>query len=502
MNIDASKLEELLLVAPDEEREQLLAVVTELNARRDRERAQREFIFFVEKMWPDFISGAHHRRIAKLFEDVVSGKKKRLIINLAPRHSKSEFSSYLLVAWFLGRFPKEKVIQVSNTSELAEGFGRKVRNLLASDEYRAIFPDVSLRADSKAAGRWNTNKNGEYYATGVNGALAGRGGTLFLIDDPHTEEEALQARFHPGVYDRTYQWFKQGPLQRLQPDGKIVLIMTRWSQADLTGRILEDAARNKEEGADQWEVVEFPAILPSGRPLWPEFWSIEELLAKKASLDNYMWQAQYQQNPTSDETAIIGRGQWQVWEKEKPPETDFIIMAVDTACLAKTTADYSAIVLFGVFQNEGDGNSHVILLEAWRGRVEFPELKQKLLELWKEFSPDATIIERIGSGTPLVQEFRRMGIPVQEFIPSKGNDKIARLNGVVDLFASERVWAPARRWAEELIDEVASFPFGRNDDFVDATSCALTYFRNGGFVRAKSDYEDDEDFRPRRAAYY
>lgn len=498
-------------LASGEEKVVLSELLDEIHKREVRDKARVDFIAFVKTQWPDFIEGEHHRRIAKLFEDIAEGRKKRVIINLAPRHTKSEFASYLFPSWFLGRMPNKKVMQVSNTAELAEGFGRKVRNLLDTEAYQDIFPDVELRADSKAAGRWNTNHNGDYYATGVLAALAGRGADLCIIDDPHTEAEALQARFNPGIYDKVYEWYTTGPRQRLQPGGAIVIVQTRWSLRDLTGQITENAATNK--GADQWEVFEFPAILPSGRPLWPEFWSIEELEATKASIDNLgKWNAQYQQHPTSDETAIIKREWWNRWPHEDPPPCEYTIMSWDCAFEAKNSADYSAMTLWGVFTNHDDhDNAHIILLDAYRAKLEFPDLKAKALELYQEHEPDAVIIEKKASGGPLIFEFRRMGIPVQEFTPVRGatgvsNDKIARLNAVVDIFSSGRVWAPNRRWADEVIEEIASFPAGRYDDFVDTTSQAMARFRKGGFVTTKLDridsWEDEIRYRVQRARYY
>ena len=258
-------------------------------------------------------------------------------------------------------------------------------------------------------------------------------------------------------------------------------------------------------GGDKWEVIEFPAILPSGNPLWPEFWSFDELDAIRKELPNGKWMAQYQQQPTSDSSAIIKREWWQEWTKDKPPAVEFIIMAMDTAFEKKTSADYSAAVLFGVWENPEDNyEPNLILLEAWRDRLEFPELKQKTMELYKEWEPDSVIIEKKASGAPLIYELRRMGIPAQEFTPSKGNDKITRLNAIADIFASGKVWAPKRRWSEEVIDEVASFPAGKNDDLVDCVSLALARFRSGGFVGTKRD-EEDEDYglyKMRKAAYY
>ena len=421
---------------------------------------------------------------------------------ITTHNTKSEFASYLLPAWFLGQFPKKKVMQISNTGELAEGFGRKVRNLVDSDEYRRIFPDVKLRTDSKAAGRWNTNHQGDYFAAGVGGTVTGRGADLLIIDDPHSENDAVIAQYNPEIYDKVFSWYSSGPRQRLQPGGAIIIVMTRWSLADLTGQILDHSAKN---GGDQWEVVEFPAIMPSGRPLWPEFWSIEELEAVKAEIPVGKWQAQYQQQPTSEVTAIIKREWWQKWPKKDPPPCDYVLMSMDTAFEKKTSADYSAIVIFGVWSNPEDGDQpNLILLEAWRDRLEFPDLKIKTLEMYEEWQPDGIIIEKKASGAPLIYELRRMDIPAQEFTPSRGQDKISRLNAISDIFASGKVWAPATRWADEVINEVASFPSGRNDDFVDAVSLALSRFRSGGLISSAKDKDMDDDLWSyrRKASYY
>ena len=803
-DITPELIQSALAHASPEEQFKLQTILGELEKRKKRAACQSDFIEFVRSQYPDFISGAHHRRIAKLFEDIAEGKKKRVIINLAPRHSKSLFASYLFPAWFLGKNPKKQILQVSNTAELAEGFGRQVRNLLEMDSFRTVFPDVELRADSKAAGRWNTNHNGVYYATGVNAAIAGRGADLAIIDDPHTEAEALAAVFNPGIYDKLYEWYTTGIRQRLQPGGAIVIVMcmtgdtpvlmasgeekplrdvrsgdlvatfdngrlatskvnnwqsngvdsiykiqtqsgrilranerhpflimnegvlewtrlrnlrrgdllvslkaatdqheqkpnpesaglakpatattaktqmpqdegrgttengkvkralsriakslciamgyattitqkntgrtekeegpqsnaahvgsktgteshltsiqqcskskgvdaqyaeicpetmfgpigaancaltiattlekfgvssattaisplamvrqqqylnelqrisdftadpivsitpdgeeevfdveidrtenfiangvvshnTRWSLRDLTAQVLEQAAKDKK--ADQWEVFEFPAILPSGKSLWPEYWSIDELETVKASIPANKWQSQYMQNPTSDETAIIKRDAWQRWDNKEPPDCEYTLMSFDCAFEAKQTADYSAMTLWGVWFNEEDGEDHVILLDAWRGKLEFPELKAKTLELYRDHEPDSIIIEKKATGAPLIYELRRMGIPVQEFTPSRGNDKIARLNAISDIFASGRVWAPQRKWADEVIEELAAFPFGKNDDYVDTTSQAISRIRKGGMVRTRHDEKDDDyyAYRGRKAAYY
>jgi predicted phage terminase large subunit-like protein len=480
----------------------LEAQLLKLEKLKQKELAQTKFIKFVERVWPTFISGRHHKIMAEAFERVASGKLKRLIINMPPRHTKSEFASYLLPSWFLGKFPSRKVIQTSHTAELAVGFGRKVRNLVDSEVYNEIFPELSLQADSKAAGRWNTSKGGDYFAIGVGGAVTGKGADLLIIDDPHSEQEAALAAVNPDVYDKVYEWYTSGPRQRLQPGGAIVVVMTRWAQRDLTGQVLKNAALR---GETDWEVIEFPAIMPSGKPLWPEFWSIEELEALHEELPNAKWQAQYQQNPVGNESAIVKRDWWKIWESERPPKCEYILQTWDTAFEKHQRADFSAGTTWGVFYNEEDNDMpNIILLNTYKKRVEFPELKRDVLAEYKEWEPDGLLIEKKASGAPLIYDLRAMGIPVQEYTPSKGQDKIARLNSVSDIIASGKVWVPQTRWAEELMDEVAAFPSGEHDDLVDATTLALMRFRQGGFLRLPSDEKEDVRYfkSSRRAAYY
>jgi len=485
---------------PFEEQEEILKLLQDLEISTKRENSQKAFLPFVKEMWPAFINGSHHKIMADAFQRVCNGELKRLIINMPPRHTKSEFASYLLPAWFLGRYPEKKVIQTAHTAELAVGFGRKVRNLVGDDDFKKVFKGVSLQADSKAAGRWNTNKGGEYFAIGVGGAVTGKGADLLIIDDPHSEQEARSP--DGSVFDPVYEWYTSGPRQRLQPGGAIVIVMTRWHQRDLTGQILK-ASQNR-DGSDAWEIIQLPAILPSGNSLWPEFWKLDELEKLKAELPASKWSAQYQQDPTSEETAIIKREWWRPWEKKNPPECEFIIQSWDTAFLKTERSDYSACTTWGVFYTENDdgtSGANIILLDAFKDRMEFPELKMVAMKMYNQWEPDACIVEAKAAGTPLIFELRQMGLAIGEFTPSRGNDKIARVNAVSDLFASGVVWAPQKHWAEEVIEEFAAFPVGEHDDLVDSSTQALLRFRQGGFIRIESD-EDDEFVPLQRAEYY
>ena len=759
------------------------------------ERCRESFIFFVQQMWPGFISGKHHGIMAEAFERVASGELKRLIINMPPRHTKSEFASYLLPSWFLGKYPEKKIIQTAHTAELSVGFGRKVRNLVSSEDFQKVFA-TRLSSDSKAAGRWNTDKGGDYFAIGVGGAVTGKGADLLIIDDPHSEQEAKQG--NPAVYDNVYEWYTSGPRQRLQPGGAIIIVMcmtgetdvlmadktqkklrdvrpgdevatyeagcittskinnwqssgidaiytvqtqsgiilrankkhpflvewqgerkwarledlipgmslvaamdatdlrdpkqnrecaqpakpkqaitektqaphlnplavtedglasnasaesqfpakacvlpvtanstpprqahqskteqdasnivtgspkrcmskwlktattyvmsvvsrllpktrghtgaessvlttatqqelsgacsatiatllsdterfqrlyegplstfsvtldpivaifssgeeevfdievdrtenfiangvvshnTRWSKRDLSGQILKNSEK---DGVNEWEVIDFPAILPSGTPLWPGFWKKEELEALKAELPVSKWEAQYQQNPTSEEGAIIKRDQWMIWKEDHAPDCEYIIQSWDTAFEKSNRSDYSACTTWGVFYHpdkSGDLKANIICLDAFKRRMEFPELKKKAFDMWKEWNPDTLIVEKKAAGAPLIYELRKIGIPLEEYTPGKGNDKIARVNAVSDLFASGVVWCPETRWADELMEELASFPNGDHDDLVDASSQALLRFRRGGFIAISSD-EADEPVYHRKMTYY
>jgi predicted phage terminase large subunit-like protein len=383
------------------------------------------------------------------------------------------------------------------------GFGRQVRNLLQSGEYKEVFEGVTLSADSKAAGRWNTNKMGEYYAVGVGGAMTGKGADILMIDDPHSEQDAAQGAYNPEVYDKVYEWYTSGPRQRLQPGGAIIVVMTRWSKRDLTGQLLKQSMKSSK--GEEWEVIELPALMPSGDPLWPEYWSKNEIEALREELPVPKWMAQYQQNPTSEEGALIKREWWRVWTRDTAPQCEAIIQSWDTAFLKTERSNYSACTTWGIFKHpneQGVTIPQLIMLHAFKGKFEFPELKKEAYNAFTEWEPDQIVIEQKASGGPLAFELRAMGIPITEFAPTRGQDKIARVNAVTDLFASGMVWTPERKWADEVIEECAAFPSGDDDDYVDSVSQALLRFRQGGWIRTDMDEEDIEMHPRQRIEYY
>ena len=485
--------QEIIDKLPPDVQKEYMKMAIKLSEKEKQIKVQDDFLTFVKHVWPEFIEGKHHKKIAEKFNDIANKKIKRLIINMPPRHTKSEFASFLLPAWMVGRKPDLKIIQSTHTTELAIRFGRKAKTLIDSPEYQQMFK-TTLREDSQAAGKWETSQGGEYYAAGVGSAITGRGADLLIIDDPHSEQDALNM----ASMERAYEWYTSGPRQRLQPGGAIVVVMTRWNMKDLTGMLLKS---QKELKSDQWHLIEFPAILPSGKPVWPEYWKKDELEGVKASISIGKWNAQWMQNPTAEEGSLIKREWWKVWEKDTMPPLEHVIQSYDTAFLKKESADYSAITTWGVFRPNEDSPPNLILLDAVKDRLEFPELRKKAMEQYRYWNPETVIIESKASGLPLTYELRKMGIPVINFTPSRGNDKHARVNACAPIFESGQIWAPDMKFAEEVVEECASFPYGDHDDLVDSTTQAVMRFRQGGFISLPDDEKEDSIPSPIREYY-
>jgi len=342
---------------PEDIEAERLRLELRLSLLEAREKANSSFLDFCKYVWPEMLVGEHHKRIAKALDRVVSGECKRLMIAMPPRHGKSQMGSYLFPAYLMGKKPDSKLIVGSHTAELAQRFGRMIRNLVEDERYSEIFPEMKLSVDSKAAGRWNTAHGGEAFFIGKGGAMTGRGGDVVVLDDILDEQDAVS----DTAMENTWEWYTSGPRQRLQPNGAIIVINTRWKTDDLSGRLLRQQGQLK---ADQWEILEFPAILPSNTPLWPEYWSLDELEKVKMSIGLKKWNAQWQQQPTNDDGAILKREWWRKWKHDEPPLCDYILQTLDTAYSKKETADFSVIATWGVFQASADSGPSLILLSV------------------------------------------------------------------------------------------------------------------------------------------
>lgn len=482
------------------EQEQLLADLEELDHKRRVARAKVDFLAFCHFVYPGFKEGPHHRHMTPLLHELKDGTKPRITVSMPPRFGKSETIAYLFVAWYLGHNPNHQIMMVTHTADLSADFGRKVRNLLDSDIYHEVFPDTVVARDKSAASNWSTTLGGKYLAIGIGANVAGHGADL-LIGDDLVSEQAVLASDPDKTFGQAWEYMQVGPLQRLMPSGRIIMIGTRWGKKDPIGRALAWAANNPD--SLPWHEVRFPALMPSGKSLWPEQWPVEQLLAKKAGMFPQFWAAQYMQEPTSEEGALVKREWWKTWERDKPPPCDIVLQSWDTAHTAKDSADPSGVQTWGIWYNENTERDELILLDAWTGRKEFPELKKFAFDYYKEWEPDMVIIEKKAAGAPLIQEFRAIGVPVNEYTPSRGADKRARISSVSDIFASGMVWAPDRRWAQAVIDEIAEFPNGEHDEMVDCCSQALMRFRQGGLIRLDTDeWKDEKNFRPPKREYY
>jgi predicted phage terminase large subunit-like protein len=487
-----------LAAVPEDVKNELLRLELRLAQITARDQATSSFLSFCRYVWPEMIVGAHHKKIAAALDRVVSGECKRLMIAMPPRHGKSQMGSYLFPAYLMGKKPDSKLIVGSHTAELAQRFGRMIRNLVADERYKELFPDFLLSADSKAAGRWDTSHGGEAFFIGKGGAMTGRGGNVVILDDILDEQDALSNT----AMENTWEWYQSGPRQRLQPNGAIIVINTRWKTDDLSGRLLKLQGAIK---SDKWEILEFPAILPSGGPLWPEYWKLEELEAVKHTIGLQKWNAQWQQTPTADEGAILKREWWQRWKPEEPPLVEYIIQSYDTAYSKKETADYSVITTWGVFVPDQDSGPNIILLDVKKGRWDFPEFKRIAREEYKNWNPDNVLIEAKATGITLQQELRRVGIPVTMYSPGgrrAGQDKVSRANSIAPILESGMVWAPETEWADELIEECAAFPNGDHDDMVDSTTQALMRFRAGNFIALNTDEDDGPSELSAEVEYY
>ena len=464
----------------------LQKAIKRLSVLEKHDKVQKSLLEYAKFQMPEYQTPAHIQLLAHKLEEVERGNIKRLAIFMPPRHGKSQLTSQFFPAWYLGRNPSKFVIATTYAQDLADDFGRSVRNQIQDEDYNRIFNDCTLSKDSSSVRRFHTTGSGVYYAVGAGGAITGRGAHLLLIDDPiKGREDADSDAMRSNLID----WYRSTAYSRLMPGGSIILIQTRWHEDDLAGWILRETSH------EPWEVIELPAVLdekaskilkrPKGQALWPEAYDKKRLEEIKKTAGSREWNSLYMQRPSAEEGNILKRYWWKEWKEDNPPECNYILQSWDTAYTVKSTSDYSAVTTWGIFEHNGIQNA--ILLSARRERWEFPELKSEAINLYNEFKPDVVLIEAKASGWSLIQELQRAGIPITPFNPKKA-DKKTRAHSVTPLFESGRVWYPSSKyWAEDVINQCAQFPSSNYDDLVDSTTQALMRLRQGLFVEHPQD---------------
>ena len=419
-------------------------------------------------MSPKFELAPHHRQIVELLEAVEPGDLDRVMICAPPRHGKSLLTSKIFPAFYLGRHPNRSIINATYGQELADDFGRCVRNMVSDPLHRAIFPEFRLADGSSSMRHFVTTAGGSYYAVGRGGALTGRGADLLILDDLIKNMEEARSEL---IRRATHEWYTSTARTRLQPAGAIVLISTRWHEDDLAGRLL------RQQGGENWHVLSLPAIAEvdesfrrAGEPLWPQTYSLEALEQTRREIGTADFASLYQQRPAAAEGSVFKREWWRYY-RETPP-LKRIVQSWDTAFKTGAENDFSACTTWGV------ADSGYYLLWFWRGKVEFPELKRRMKWLADEYKPNQILVEDRASGQSLIQELKyASALPI---IPVKvGSDKRSRADPITGVIEAGKVFLPeSAPWLNDFVDELAAFPNGVHDDAVDSTSQAINYLRH------------------------
>jgi predicted phage terminase large subunit-like protein len=438
---------------------------------------------------PQFELASHHRKTIEKLEAVARGEIKRLMIFEPPRHGKSLTATQFFPAWYFGRNPTKSIISSTYGQDLSDDFGRKVRNICASEIQRAIFPGFTISEDASAIRRFTTSVGGSYYAVGRGGPITGRGADLLLIDDPLKDAEEARSEV---VRKTLHEWFSSVAYTRLQPDGAIVLVQTRWHEDDLAGRLLTQG--------EHWEVINMPAIAEednsfrkAGEALWPERFPLPVLEAIRLQIGGSAWASLYQQRPSAAQGAIFRRDWWRTY-RELPAVFKRKVQSWDTAFKTGAENDYSVCTTWGVTDNG------YYLLARWRERVEFPELKRVVALQADEWLPNAILVEDKASGQSLIQELKlATRFPILAI--KVDSDKVTRAEAVTPLIEAGRVYLPeSAPWLADFIDETAAFPNAAHDDQVDSTTQALNYFRQQGIPAVVSFWKKQQETAGQPAA--
>lgn len=456
-----------------------LALKRAIAARKARE----DLLLFAQFTMPDpadmdnpelsrYKPDRHHAAIARALENVDAGKDLRLIITMPPRHGKSEMASHRFVPWFMGRDPYREVIMSTYNQTFAEDHGRKIREVMLSPEYAQVFPDAILRKDSKSAERLQTTDGGLAFFAGVGGAITGRGADLFLIDDPIKNREEAESG---TIRDQVWDWFSSTAYTRLLPGGRMIIILTRWHEDDIVGRIFNPDYVDPKE-AKKWKVLSLQAVAgdkdPLGRAkgeaLWPARYPIETLDSIRGVIGPRDWSALYQQNPTPDDGMYFLRTMFKSYQPEELPKELNVYGASDHAVGTSQQNDASVIGCFGVDEND----DLWILPDVVWGRLPPEEQVEAMIEQFKRRKPifwwaeKGHITQSIGPFLRERMNEERAWQSIVDMTPTK--DKLSRARSIMARAAVKPIRVPAfMPWWSDALDQLLKFPNAKHDDFVD-----------------------------------
>ena len=455
---------------------------------------------FCEVYDKNYTANWHHEVLARALEKVENGETKRLIIEMPPRHGKSQLASIYFPAWYLGRNPEREIITCSYSAELARDFGGKTRDTIGDSQYQAIFP-TRLKADSKSKDKWNTEKGGSYTSVGIGGPITGRGANLLIIDDPIKNREEAESL---TIREKIWDWYTSTAYTRLEKGAAVVVIMTRWHLDDLVGRLMD----RQEKGGETWEVVRFPAIADEqeekrevGEPLWKDKYDVDSLDQIKNTIGIYDWYALYQQLPIATETQEFKKEWFRYFDDVdlygKEPDGTVVsggknlyyYITVDLAISQKEQADNTSIMVLGKEKTSPD----IYIVDEYTGHLDPLQVIEYLFSLKEKYKHRLVRvgIESVAYQKSLeyfIREEQRKRETYFDIVELKAaSKKETRIRGLKAMYKAGVIWH--RKDQRELENELLMFPKGRHDDRIDSLAYCQQVLK--GTVR-----DTNKTFRP------